>query len=311
MKSPTALATGGIHRMADGRWRFSITLGYDGSGRQIRKAVTARTKSELIPKRDALLKQLESGNRQCGKITVETWMTTWIDDIAYDDLSPRVRHDYRGKIRRYIVPSLGKYRLSEIGPDEIRELHAHVYGHGVSSRTVQIVHSILNCALRDAVREGHLASNPCERVGRPRARSTSRTPLTADQSRRVILTAVEAEDPLASMWTAALLLGARQGELIGLEWSRVDLDAGTIDLAWQAQRLPWAHGFGCSCLVNTPAKKCPARIYDAPKDYEVRSLNLGLAWVRPKTQTSIRLMPIPQVLREQLLQHRRLSEGNQ
>lgn len=43
-------------------------------------------------------------------------------------------------------------------------------------------------------------------------------------------------------WSVALGLGLRQGEALGLRWQHVDLDAGTLMVRWQLQRLAWQHG---------------------------------------------------------------------
>jgi integrase len=45
-----------------------------------------------------------------------------------------------------------------------------------------------------------------------------------------------------SRWSVALALGLRQGEALGLRWQHVDLDAGTLTIRWQLQRLAWRHG---------------------------------------------------------------------
>jgi integrase len=45
---------------------------------------------------------------------------------------------------------------------------------------------------------------------------------------KVLDAAEEAGDRLAALWTVAGLTGARQGELLGLKWSDLDLDGGTM-----------------------------------------------------------------------------------
>ncbi|MEI2622143.1 MAG: hypothetical protein V9G09_15585, partial [Candidatus Nanopelagicales bacterium] len=39
---------------------------------------------------------------------------------------------------------------------------------------------------------------------------------------------ITAGDDLAGLWRLALLLGMRRGELLGLRWRDIDLDAGTL-----------------------------------------------------------------------------------
>ena len=111
----------------------------------------------------------------------------------------------------------------------------------------------------------------------------------------------------------ALLLGLRQGEALGLEWSRVDLEAGTIDLSWQLQRLPFRHGctvVTASSGVDTAscgrrrAGSCPQRVLDVPSGFQHRPLAGALALTRPKSAAGYRVIPIPAFVAIALRNHR-------
>ncbi|MBV7292327.1 tyrosine-type recombinase/integrase [Corynebacterium sp. TAE3-ERU16] len=284
---------GSLYKTKRGYWTAAFTVGYDGKGRQVRRTVSAKTQSRVLEKRRQLLRELEESSTAPEKITVETWMQRWLDTTAFEKLNPRVLADYRSKNRLYITPTLGSYRLRDLGADEVRELHAAARQAGLSDRTVQIVHTVLSTALSDAVREGKIDQNPCERVGRPRARSRQRQALSVMHARKVIIAAFEEEDPLASMWASFLFLGARKAELIGLEWSRLDLEFAAVDLSWQVQSIPWAHGEECGCEAEVRAARCPKRRHAVPPGFEYRELYRSRLWTRPKTVTSMRVTPIP------------------
>jgi integrase len=83
-----------------------------------------------------------------------------------------------------------------------------------------------------AVRWGYLPRNPADTdaVDKPKApRHEIRPPEPAELA-RLIDTAQEAGDRLAPVWMLAAYSGARQGELLGLPWSDVDLDRGTLTI---------------------------------------------------------------------------------
>lgn len=307
-------------RKSDGMWVCAIDLGTDETGRRRRKTVTAKNKPDLITKRRKLIRDIEDGILVVhSNMTVEAWLDRWHQDIAKKRLKPRVWVDYRQLIERHIKPAIGKQKLSKLGPANIRAMHDRIAatpsarGDGnVGGRVVAICHSILAKALKDAVRDGLIRDNPCDRVDRPIARSKAREPLTADYAKKLLLSSGNTGDPLAAMWATALLIGARQSELMGLTWDRADLTAGTLDLSWQLQQLPFRHG--CSKATPTCGRKtagtCPKRQIDAPAQYEYEQVHGGLCFTRPKTTSSIRLIPIPPLLVQALAQRKAEAVDN-
>ncbi|MDM4784684.1 tyrosine-type recombinase/integrase [Micromonospora sp. b486] len=57
----------------------------------------------------------------------------------------------------------------------------------------------------------------------------------------------------SARWAVALALGLRQGEALGLRWSDVDLDAGTLIVRRGRQRPRWEHG--CPLTVRTETRR--------------------------------------------------------
>lgn len=304
-------------RKSDGMWVCALDLGTDESGKRRRKTVTAKNKADLITKRRKLIRDLEDGLVVAHTgMTVETWLDKWHNDISKRRLKPRVWAGYGSQIERHIKPAIGKQRLDKLTPAHIRSMHDRIAntpskrGDGnVSSRVVEVCHNILSRALRDAVNEGLIRDNPCDRVDRPAVNSREREPITVENAKKLLLSAGEANDTLTAMWAAALLLGARQSELMGLTWSRVNLQTGTVDLSWQLQQLPFRHG--CVPVGKTPncGRKtgggCPKRTHDVPRDYEHHPVDGGLCFTRPKTKASIRAIPIPPLLVQALATHKK------
>lgn len=99
---------------------------------------------------------------------------------------------------------------------------------GLSPRTVRYVHTILHRALKDAVKWGRLARNPADGANPPRATSSGGSEMrtwTASEL-RCVLEHVET-DRLYAAWLMSATTGMRRGEVLGLRWQDVDLEAGT------------------------------------------------------------------------------------
>jgi integrase len=183
-------------------------------------------------------------------------------------------------------------------------VHQHVSSQ-VSVNAANKAHRVLRAALSDAEREGLVGRNAARLVRTPTLASP-RSALPTSDTRRIL--AASRTDPRDSWWIAALLTGARQGELLGLQWDRVDLDAGTADLAWQLQALGYRHGcrrrstgHGCG---KARAGSCPGRELDVPAGFEHTPLRGRLCLTRPKSTAGRRIIPLPPNLVDALSLHR-------
>ena len=94
-----------------------------------------------------------------------------------------------------------------------------------------------NCsrqALEQAVRFHLIPFNPALRVDPSKVRQDEFTPLDPEQA-RALLDASKG-DRLEALCVLALTLGLRIGEALGLKWSVIDIDAGTLRVNRQLQR---------------------------------------------------------------------------
>jgi len=280
-----------------GLHRYVLDLGIGGDGKRRTKAVTSRTKAGALAKFRALRKTVEEhGGNVPASMTLEAWLNQWLANVS---VKPSTLANYKSTVRLYLVPALGKRRLDKLTPQHVRDMltwmgqPTDTKPDGLSASTLHRAHRVLNVSLNDAVREGLIRRNVAEFVKAPSLTGKDQQTIELDQARRLITSTFD--DWYGPRWGAALVLGARQGEILGMEWDRVNLGAGVLDLSWQLQRLGYRHGCGGRCGVKR-AGSCPDRELDVPKGFTHRRLDGGLCLTRPKSAAGVRVIPIPGVL---------------
>jgi integrase len=159
----------------------------------------------------------------------------WLPAQKARELRAATISQYQGVIDNWIVPRLGGLKVGSLTPRTVVEYQramrseASVHGRtGLSPRSVQLSVGILKTACKWAVENELLGRNPIGSVRRPRSQAPAMKVWTVEQSRRFI--EATKDDRLGVAWALLLGRGLRRGELCGLRWPAVDLNAGAIHI---------------------------------------------------------------------------------
>jgi integrase len=163
-----------------------------------------------------------------GNLKLGEYLDRWLTDSVADTVRPTTFERYEQIVRVHIRPALGSLKLMSVTPTHVRGLYREKLEAGLSPRTVQYVHATLHKALKQAVADGLIPRNTTEAVTPPQVRKEEIRPLSAEQV-KTLFEAVRG-DRLAALYILAVHTGLRQGELLGLKWDDVDLEAGTLQV---------------------------------------------------------------------------------
>lgn len=171
-------------------------------------------------------------------MTMGAWLDTWAASYL-GSVKHSTRSCYEGCIRNHLKPAFGSVRLEALHPHMIQSFYNGLSveqdgRQGLASSTVQLIHLVLNEALKQAVKLGYIRNNPAAVCTLPRKERKEKTPLDGETV-GAFLEAVKGHR-FETLFTVALFTGMREGELLGLMWDCVDFERGTIRIDKQLQR---------------------------------------------------------------------------
>lgn len=156
--------------------------------------------------------------------------------------------------------------VGDLSPSKVKNWMDGLTTRGLSSSTVLKAYRLLKQALDKAVGDGLIDSNPCKTVKPPRNIRKPPNALDARGRSRLLMLLGDMEpSPFRLAVYIALCTGMRRGEICALRWDDVDLER-------------------CEIHVGQSMGIARGGAYQKP----------------PKTLSSIRTIPIPSLLEEQL-----------
>ncbi|GAB3003573.1 site-specific integrase [Amycolatopsis acidiphila] len=203
------------------RWIAEVTTGYTPAGKRIVRKASGKTKTEAKDKLKELVRDLDDGlpTGPAG-YTVAEAVSNWLT-YGLSGRHPETVKNYRYLADGHLLPLLGKRKLRELSAEDVDEWLADVATR-VSTRTLRLLHSILNRSVRHSQARDKVKRNvvalceiPTGQEGRP---SKS---LNFEQAEAVLKAAENSH--LHAYVVLSLLIGARTEELRALTWNHVNL----------------------------------------------------------------------------------------
>ncbi len=189
------------------RWVAAASVGYDASGRRLRKKAYGRTKTEARAKLRELLRDHEDGlSAGPERYTVGEAVREWFDH-GLGKAGESTRENYRYLLEGHILPLLGSRRLRDLSAAEVDAWLADRARH-VSTSTLQKLHSILNRSVRRAMARDKVKRNVVDLCTVPQGRAGRQSKaLTLAQASAVLDAA--AGTRMEAYIVVSLLTGAR------------------------------------------------------------------------------------------------------
>ena len=273
---------GHVHKRGN-RWAYVVDVGRHpttGARRQRTKTgfATRRAAEEALACVIAGIDPLVV----VGAMTLGEFCRQWLDGHC-PTVKATTAKGYRERLEWYVLPRLGHVKLRDLSPLHIQTLwtdllaNGRTRGGGLSAVSIGGVRRVLRKVLNDAVAWELIDRNPVLRVKAPRIESNEMHTWSAHDARRFLDRT--ADDRLHALWVLAITTGMRRGELAGLRWIDIDLDAGLIALRNTRVAVQHAvHEYEPKSRTSRRSIAIDALVVAVVRSHRRRQLEERLAW---------------------------------
>jgi integrase len=222
MSTRRSKGEGSVGRISDGRWRFRRTI--DG------KTLVAYGKTRAEALKAGKIKVDEHvrapRGREAASTTVPRFVEWWRDNVLpNEELAPSTIKNNEYHAKALIESPEIAVPLNDLKPSDVRQMLGRWHREGVAQNTIRLRHNTLDKVLRTAVTEGILSSNVMDNVKRPSSGDPRVVQIDEDKLDAALAILGDAWRPMILLTAAT---GMRRGEVCGLQWGDVDLEAGEL-----------------------------------------------------------------------------------
>ena len=250
MAKKRANGEGSIRKRSDSRWEGRYTAGRNPeTGKPIYKNVLGKTQAEVKEKlAEAIERSKGVDMTRARKYTLGQWMEVWFENVAQVKVRPSSHATYRGYLDNHIRPNIGNIPLHKLSTLDLQEFYRKMLDggrveriesqkqpKGLSPKTVRNLHQVISSALKLAVQQKLIPSNPAEGCSLPRLEHREMQTLTADQLDAFFREAKASG--VFELYYLELATGLRRGELLGPKWGDIDLKRGDLRALRQISRI--------------------------------------------------------------------------
>ncbi len=219
---------GSIRQRKDGIWRARLRFTDPITDLPAVADLYGRTRGEVVDKLWSARRRIQQGHdAKPERVTLAEYLVWWLENVAKPSVRATTYRSYEGIVRNHLAPSkIAAVPIAQLRPAAIQ---AVLGAPKTPTRAYALAIGVLRQALDRAVELHLLERNPAAGLKPPRVERREMRVLSREQVRAFL--AAAREDRYYALYALALFTGLRQGELLGLRWSDVDVAHGRLTVA--------------------------------------------------------------------------------
>ena len=255
-----------IRKRNDGRWEARYISSYNNDGKAVYRSVYGHSYEEVKKKRDQIfdLKSVKTTKEITFAQITELWL-----NHKKESVKPSTFNQYYNQCHIHLLPTLRNRKFSAITSNDLNILLKQKEADGYSKRTLIMIRTILKMIILYAQRN----QIPCESFDdlyMPKRPAKNVEAFTIKEQKIISEYLFQHHSPYSLAVLVSMYCGLRIGEICALQWKDINFRTETITIS-----------------------KTLLRIQNKSSDAKART---EITMQNPKTQTSCRIVPIPDFL---------------
>jgi integrase len=227
---------GSIYQRQDGRWCAQVSLGYKPGGKPHRKLIYGKTRAEVSEAMKRVLRDQQLGMTITSeRQTLSMYLTDWLENTVKPKNKHLTYRSYEWIVRTHLIPGLGRTSLVKLTPQALQAFINERSAAGLSAATVKHINATLRAALSQAQRWQLVYQNAAKLITLPRSIRYQAVILTPAQAKTFLTYLIGHRHE--ALFTVALTMGLRRGEILALRWSDIDLKKSMLDVRHSLERV--------------------------------------------------------------------------
>ncbi len=227
----------GVVQRSENTYRFTVSCGFDGMGKQIRHTMTFKVPEGTAPSKaeKLVMEAYTDFSRKCKysqgldeNMRFKELVEIFLREYAQNELKPVTRYNYKRDLEIHMLPVFGNKKIKDITTPALTGFFT---GLDKSSETTRKLKTVMSSVFAYGVNQGYIKTNPC--IGALYKKDTSKAKkikyLDKEQCRKLMSVTTE-YSTFNTIIQFLLFTGLRIGECLALRWSDVDFENDTISI---------------------------------------------------------------------------------
>lgn len=227
----------GVAERGENTYRFTVSSGFDGKGKQIRHTMTYKVPAGTAPTKveKMVMEAYTDFSRKCKysqgldeNMRFKELVEIYLREYAKNELKEVTSYNYRRDLEIHMLPVFGNKKIKDITTPA---LTAFFTGMDKSSETTRKLKTVMSSVFTYGVNQGYIKTNPCYGALYKKDPSKAKKVKFLDKGQCQKLMAATSEySTFNTIIQFLLFTGLRIGECLALRWSDISFADNTISI---------------------------------------------------------------------------------